>query len=275
MGQREGDVIKRTTVPATVESMGAELRGLGIEPGGVLLVHSSLSEIGWVSGGTVAVILALQAAVGVDEGTLVMPTHSTDLTEPRNWSVPPVPASWCEIIRDTAPAYDPDLTPTRGMGKIPETFRKHKHAIRSAHPHSSFAALGPMATAIVGEHPPPFGLGESSPLARVYELDGQVLLLGVGYSNHTSLHLAEYRATYPRKRTTRDGAPVKVNGKRAWITFEDLDNDAGDFEQIGKDFAAAHPKVVKRGNVGIADCMLMSQRAIVDFGAEWMTSQRS
>jgi len=41
---------------------------------------------------------------------------------------------------------------------------------------------------------------ENSPLARVYDRDGDVLLLGVGHDSNTSLHLAEHRADFPRGR---------------------------------------------------------------------------
>ena len=99
--------------PATIASLRDDLLALGVRPGMVLLVHSSLSALGWVSGGPVAVVLALEAALG-EAGTLVMPTHSGDLSDPAAWRNPPVPEAWWAVIRDTMPAYDPGLTPARG-----------------------------------------------------------------------------------------------------------------------------------------------------------------
>lgn len=270
----EGKIVEKTEVPATVESLRADLRALGVKPGMVVLVHSSLSALGWVCGGAVAVVVALQEALGAT-GTLVMPTHSTDLTEPSEWKNPPVPEAWWPVIRAQMPAYDPVLTPTRAMGVIAETFRKQRGVVRSAHPHCSFCASGPQASRITNNHALAFGLGEHSPLARIYDLHGFILLLGVSHERNTSMHLAEYRTTFAGKRGTHQSAPIATADSREWVTFEDVDIDSSDFERIGADFLqsdAGH--VVQRGRVGLADCQLMPQRAVVDFAVGWLEENR-
>jgi aminoglycoside 3-N-acetyltransferase len=270
----EGEVVEKTEVPATIDSLQADFRALGIRSGMVLLVHSSLSAMGWVCGGAVAVIVALQEVLG-KTGTLVMPTHSTDLTEPSQWENPPVPESWWPVIRATMPAYQPDLTPTRSMGIIAETFRKQKGVLRSAHPHHSFCAYGHQASHITDNHSLEFGLGEGSPLARIYDLGGFVLLLGVGHNSNTSMHLAEYRATFPTKRIVQEGAPISAAGSRRWTTFENIDLDSSDFEQIGEDFLRSDvEREVHRAKVGLAKCQLMPQRAMVDFTVDWLEENR-
>lgn len=270
----EGKVVQKTEVPATIDSLQADFKALGVTSGMVLLVHSSLSAMGWVSGGAVAVITALQEILGAT-GTLVMPTHSTDLTEPSQWQNPPVPESWWPVIRATMPAYQPDLTPTRSMGIIAETFRKQKGALRSAHPHHSFCAYGNQASHITDNHSLEFGMGKSSPLARIYDLGGFVLLLGVGHDSNTSIHLAEYRATFPTKRIVQEGAPISTAGSRRWTTFENIDLDSSDFERIGEDFLQSDVgHGVYRGRVGLANCQLMSQRAVVDFAIDWFEENR-
>lgn len=271
----ENQVVHKTETPITVESLHADLKALGIEKGMTLLVHSSLSAIGWVCGGPVAVLIALQEVLG-ESGTLVMPTHSTDLSDPSQWGNPPVPESWWQTIRETMPAYAPDLTPTRSMGTIVETFRKQKDASRSAHPQHSFCARGPQASYATDNHSLAFGMGEDSPLARIYDLHGSVLLLGVGHSNNTSLHLAEYRADFPTKRIVREGAPVSQAGSRVWTTFENIDVDASDFDRIGEDFLRSDAgKVVRHGKVGNANCQLMPQPAVVDFAVNWLEKNRT
>ena len=270
----EGKVVQKTEIPATIDSLQADFSALGVRSGMVLLVHSSLSATGWVCGGAVAVIIALQEVLGAT-GTLVMPTHSTDLTEPSQWENPPVPESWWSVIREKMPAYHPDLTPTRSMGVIAETFRKQKGVLRSAHPHHSFCVYGHQASHITDNHSLEFGLGEGSPLARIYDLGGFVLLLGVGHDSNTSMHLAEYRATFSTKRIVQEGAPISMMGSSQWTTFENIDLDSSDFERMGEAFLQSDlGHGVHRGKVGLANCQLMPQRAVVDFAVEWLEKNR-
>ncbi|GGM32560.1 aminoglycoside N(3)-acetyltransferase [Dactylosporangium sucinum] len=264
----ERDAVERAQLPGTVTSIADDLRALGVQPGSTVIVHSSLSRLGWVAGGAHAVVLALQSSLGTD-GTLVMPTHSRHLTEPADWGNPPVPESWWEIIRRETPAYDPLVTPSTFMGAIVECFRRFPGVLRSAHPTVSFAARGPRAEAITAGHTLDDGLGEGSPLARLYEADAWVLLLGVGHDNNTSLHLAEYRADGP-KRYLRQGSPMTVDGERRWVEYRELADDTSLFEPLGADFAAV-TGAEQVGRVGAGTGRLMRQRALVDFGAHWLS----
>ena len=269
----EANTIRSIAAPATVDSLAADLAALGVRPGMTLLVHSSLSALGWVCGGAQAVVLALEAALGPD-GTLVMPTHSTGLTDPAGWQRPPVPPEWWPTIRATMPAYDPDLTPTRGMGTIPENFRKQNGVIRSSHPHHSFAARGPHAAFICGDHPLPFSMGDDSPLANIYALDGFVLLLGVGHANNTSLHLAEYRALALKGAHVTVGAPVLADGTRRWVEFPEIDWDSDDFTALGADFAR-DTALVRTGQIAAAAALLMPQCSLIDYAVPWLARRRA
>ena len=269
----EEDAIRATKgMPATAQSIWDDLSALGVAPGMVLLVHSSLSSLGWVCGGPTAVVIALEAALG-PEGTLVMPTHSGDLSEPPYWRHPPVPEAWWETIRQTMPPYDVSMTPTRGIGAIPECFRNQVGTRRSSHPSDSFAARGPHAETIVRDHPLDFSMGDGSPLARIYDLDGWILLLGASIRCATSLHLAEYRAKYPKKKQIQRGAPVMLEGRRVWVEYQDVDWDDSDFTALGMSFAEK-TRLVRSGHVANGTAQLIPQRPFVDFAVEWMEKNR-
>ncbi|HET9733395.1 MAG TPA: AAC(3) family N-acetyltransferase [Acidimicrobiales bacterium] len=257
--------------PVTRARLAADLCDLGVVPGSTVMVHSSLSRLGWVAGGAQAVVLALLDAVGAD-GTLVVPTHSGHLSDPARWERPPVPEEWWPAIRRETPAFDPLLTPTRNMGAVVECFRHLPDASRSYHPIYSVAAVGAHRDRIVEGHALAHGLGEQSPLARLYDLDAWVLLLGVGHANNTSLHLAEYRADYPAKAWTTRASPVTVDGERRWVEWPDLDGDTTDFVALGADFAATGMEI--NGPVGGGTGRLMRQREVVDFAVAWMGSHR-
>jgi aminoglycoside 3-N-acetyltransferase len=267
----EADAISASARPATSTSLMADVRSLGIDNGDVVIAHVSLSRLGWVVGGAQAVVEALLATVG-SRGTLVMPTQSMHLSDPTRWVDPPVPPAWIDVVRAEMPVFDGALTPTRSMGQVVECFRHHRATSRSAHPTLSFAACGADAAAIVADHPLSPGLGEPSPLGRLYERDAKVVLLGVDHANNTSLHLAEHRAQWPSKTTRAEGAAVLVDGVRRWISYEDLDLDESDFAAIGDAFAETGGE--QRGPVGAGIGRLCKMRDIVDFAATHMTTHR-
>jgi aminoglycoside 3-N-acetyltransferase len=235
----------------------------------VVLVHASLSALGWVCGGPVTVVQALLDLL-TPTGTLVMPAHSGGNSDPAQWDNPPVPSEWVPLIREMLPAYDPRLTPTRGMGRIAELFRTWPGAERSMHPGLSFAAWGQEAHAILEGHGLEYALGEESPLARLYTLDGHVLVLGTGYNRNTSFHLAEYRV--PGVHQTVREAAILEDGRRVWREYRDIALDADPFETLGRDFEGTG--AVQRGRVGVAEARLFRQRAAVDYAVEWLERGR-
>ncbi|PYE53109.1 aminoglycoside N(3)-acetyltransferase [Deinococcus yavapaiensis] len=249
-------------VPRTRRNLAADLADLGVRAGMTVLVHSSLSALGWVAGGPVAVIQALQDVV-TPSGTIVMPAYSGDLSDPAHWRNPPVPEAWWPIIREETSAYDPHLTPVRGVGRIPELFRSFPGVSRSSHPTGSLAAWGRHARFVTEHHSLEDSMGEGSPFARVYDLDGHVLLLGT--DRNSSLHLAEHRAGIRERQ--RQGAPIIENGVRMWKEYWDLAYDDEDFPPVKAAFDRTGR--VTFGQVGSAACRLMRQREVVDFAVEW------
>ena len=268
MHDGERETVERTDAPLTTPRVAADLRDLGVE-GETALVHSSLSAIGWMPGGVPAAVDALVAAVG-DQGTVVVPTHSTQLSDPVHWEDPPVPDEWVEAIKGSAPPFRPAITPSRGMGAIPECLRDYPDAVRSRHPTASFAALGADAERVVADHAYDSPLGEESPLGRLYEADALVVRIGV--ETNTSLHLAEYRAAYEGKTYEPNGGPVLEGGERRWVAFEEPES-RDDFREIEAAFDA-ETGGAERGSVGNAETTVCRVRPLVDFGVGWMEENR-
>ena len=243
----------------------------GVCKGQTIMVHTSLSSLGYVCGGAQTVIEALIHCVG-KEGTIMMPTQSWKNLDPKTGVYWQEPEEWWDVIRENIPAYDKRITPTNTMGAVAEMFRQWQGTLRSDHPARSVAAWGRHAEYLTENHDLSNIFGEGSPIGKLYELDGYVLLIGVGYDKNTSLHLADVRAEYPGKHMVTESSAVMENGQRIWKSYETLAVDGEDFEEIGKAFEQTGQ--VKHAKLGCAALSMMSQRALVDFAVKWMEENR-
>jgi len=233
------------------EDIKAGLRKLGLKKGDSVGVHSSLRSFGHVEGGADAVINALLETVG-KKGNVVMPTHSANLSkDQRTPEEIAMGVSWLFKIMP----YDPEKTPVT-TGIIPETFRKRKGVIRGSHPSHSIAASGPKAKEL------------SEGWHRLLEIDGYILLIGVGLDRCTAMHLAEKRVQFP-ERILKKITPPKwfiekyPEGEWEW--------DFGPYP----DFAKLTEPCVKRGimksvKVGEATLRLLRLRKLIDLYAEYL-----
>jgi aminoglycoside 3-N-acetyltransferase len=257
-----------TDLPATRASLAADLTTLGLAEGDTVLVHASLRAVGWVPGGPVAVAQALLDVLG-PAGTLVVPTQTMHNSDPKHWSKPPVPEAWWPVIREQLPAFDPAITPSRGIGALAELVRTWPGAVRSNHPHASFAAVGARAEPLMATHVLDSHLGEQSPLAALERVGARVLLLGVGFDVCTAFHLAEYRVP---SATTEYACAMYTPRGREWVTYTDVATDSGDFGKLG---AAYEPTAtLARGLVGAADSRLFPLAEAVTFAVDWLSVNR-
>lgn len=177
----------------TRDALAEPFRCAGVQPGMSIMVHSSLSGLGYLPNGPYDVIDALRDTLG-PEGTLLAPAHSGQLTDPAGWSSPPVPPEWVETIRAAMEPFDPIRTPIRNRGLLPDYLLRMLGVRRSPHPLNSVAAIGARAEYFTATHPLDESEGVGSPCHKLYEADGHVLLLGVGLESCTALHAAEFIA---------------------------------------------------------------------------------
>lgn len=218
-----------------------QLRTLGVRQGGVLLVHTSFRAVRPVEGGPLGLIAALRDALGPD-GTLVLPSGTGDDDEP----------------------FDPRTTTVRAdLGILPELFWRQPGVLRGNH-FDGFAAIGPRAVEIVSAplKLPPSAPG--SPISLIHDLDGQVLLLGVGHDSSTMLHLAELLG----------GAPYRVphhytvieNGRKVRIDYGENDHCCQGFAQMDAWLRAAGLQA--EGPVGYAQARLARAQDLVRIAVE-------
>jgi aminoglycoside 3-N-acetyltransferase len=246
-----------------------DLRGLGVGQGDTLLVHGSLRSIGWVDGGAKAVADALREAAE----NVVVPAATEQNSKTSRVHLARIAAMTPEEVlayRVEMPAFHAGMP--SGMGAIAEAVRTAPGAVRSGHPQSSFAAIGPAADYLMDDHRLDCHYGEDSPLAKLYKMDARVLLLGVGFRACTAFHLAEYRYAPSPPVRGYECVVTAADGQRCWTSYDDVVLDDHEFEVIGESFEKEAD--INRGDVGNAECRLMSLRAAVDFAAQWMTENR-
>ncbi len=175
------------------------LRRLGLRRGDVVLCHSALHFLGRPEGGVgmyyaaLAEVLALPQAGGVAEGTLAVPTFNFAFAR--------------------GEAYDPQETPSAGMGAFSEYVRRLPWACRTPHPMQSLAVVGRWADDLCGRDTPS-AFDPGSAFERLLELDGKLLLLGADIQAASMVHYSEQRAAVPYRYWKTFTGPVKT--ARGW-----------------------------------------------------------
>jgi aminoglycoside 3-N-acetyltransferase len=222
------------------------LTKLGLEKGMKVMVHSSLPGIGYVDGGAHTVINVLLEIIG-SEGLLIMPC-------------PPTSGSTVEALEQKE-VFDPYTTPCT-TGIICETFRKWPGVVRSYHPTHSVAAYGKDAKWMVKDHHldnTPFG--PDSPFARLLELDGVILGIGLDTRWITFYHhFEDIHEHFPINIYSREKYKIPVieeNGTQIIVTTSHhdsivssvrLNNDSATLKAI--DNALTNYGMIKRSTIG-------------------------
>ncbi|MCK5827957.1 aminoglycoside 3-N-acetyltransferase, partial [Candidatus Bipolaricaulota bacterium] len=227
---------------------------------------------GWIAGGPGEVLAGVLDVIGPD-GTLMMYVGWEGSSYDFLANVPEVPPALLQLW----PAYDP--TTSRAMHEwsiLTECLRTWPGAQRSQHPDSSFAAVGRLADDLTRDHPLNYGMGEGSPLAKLCQHEGNVLLLGAPLSALTLLHHAEHLADVADKQIVRYKAPILSNGQKEWIDIEEFDTSqclpwqgsADLFEAIARQYLQEGQGIV--GRVGAAASYLFDAAALNDFAVTWI-----
>ncbi len=250
----------------------ADLEQVGLRPGDAVLAHGALSKVGRLLNGPDAVIGALLDAVSPG-GTVLAYTDWDARYDELLDAAGRVPDRW----RPHIPPFDVRASrATRDNGALPEFLRTTPGALRSGNPGASVAALGARAAWFTAGHPLDYGYGPGSPLAKLVEAEGKVVMIGAPLDTMTLLHHAEHLADLPGKRVIRYEVPLATAHGVEWRTVEEFDTSdpvadgfADDyFAEIVRDFLATGQGT--RGLVGEADSVLVDAPAVCAFAVAWM-----
>jgi aminoglycoside 3-N-acetyltransferase len=272
-------------VPAaavTHRELVADLRALGVRDGGVVMVHTRMSALGWVIGGSETVVRALLETVGPDGTLLAYASWQDHVYDADAW-----PAEYRAAYVADPPVFDPRTgEAAHDHGRIPERIRTWPGALRSKHPEASVVAVGAHVRHFTVDHSRhDDAYGSESPFARFVAADGQVLMLGAPLESITVLHHAEALADVPGRLRRAYTVPVREGDRVVEYTYTDYDTsgavlpyadlklDADEFEVIARDALAAG--IGTTGRVGAADCHLFDAAALVDFAVTWIEGRFS
>jgi aminoglycoside 3-N-acetyltransferase len=257
----------------TRSQLAAALHALGVTPGGVLMVHTRMSALGWVVGGSETVVRALLDALGPD-GTLMayVPWDDHVYREEER-------RSHHDEYRAEPPRFDPATAEAdRENGRIPERIRTWPGAVHSGHPDAGVAAVGARAEWLAGGgHRDNDAFGRDSPFARLVEAGGQVLMLGAPLDTVTLLHHAEALAHSGRKRMVSYEVPFADGTTRSYtdidtglgtFPYEELQLKADEFLTLAS--AALTAGIGKAGPAGPAPCHLFPARELTAFAVDWL-----
>jgi aminoglycoside N3'-acetyltransferase len=177
--------------PTTRDELLADLRALPLPDGTIVMMHSSMSGIGYVEGGAQTIAEALLDVIVVERnGTLAVPTFTME-------------GGMADTLRSGA-IFDVRTSPSE-VGRLTEAIRQNPEAVRSLHPTHSVAAVGQYAQWLTElHHVDPRSFGPVSPFGRLIEANGYVLGVGIDLGPVTFVHTVEDRGEFPKRVYTPD-----------------------------------------------------------------------
>ena len=162
---------------------------LGVKEGDDILLHTSMKIFGYFVNGPYDILNSIYEIINLKKGTLLIPTHTGQMTNPRYWKN----KVNSELIRNNINEYDPNFTLPRNRGIISLIPLIDKRFKRSSHPLNSIAAIGKSSKYYTSKHPFEYPEGYNSPIWRLYKKKKAfTLLFGVDLKSCSSIHLAEY-----------------------------------------------------------------------------------
>ena len=221
---------------------------MGLHKGMIVYVQSDLEKYAYINGGAQSIIDALIEVIGY-EGTLVTPAFSESLVDPACDRQYLFERDVFDEIRATRLPYYKKKTPSE-CGSLSNQLMCNEAVFRSNHPTHSILSCGKYAKLICDRHPLHFSLGKDSPIDKVVEMNGYVLLLGTKYSE---CDIFSYASILSMKNPIRIvTSPVEKKGEKEFISMLEMDYDLKDVHVVRE--MMLEREVVKEDYLGNAQC---------------------
>lgn len=241
--------------PITRQALVSELSAGGVQPGMIVMVHSSLKSIGHVEGGAPAVVQALVEAVRPG-GTVLFPalTFTGSLT----------------LFMRAHATVDLRHSPPM-VGAIPRAAANYPSARQSIHPTHPVIAIGPAADELFSGNQSGQGpCGAASPFYKAAMAGGYILLIGVGNSTNTTLHcVEELAAPYMNRNGVFHVQTIDHQGHSHMIAVK------GFPVGLARNFDVINPALEQEGimtnhTLGNAPTRLINGRRMIEYVTEWI-----
>ena len=159
----------------------SHFQALGIREGDAVMVHSSMSRLGYVEGGEDTIIQAFLDVLG-SRGTLLTPAY-------------PVADFSVENLRNL-PILEKGASSRTGV--LSNRLLSWPGALSSLHPTHRWVGVGLGADYLLKDHHQSVTpCGPLSPFERMLEIDGWVMTLGCRWGQCTFWHVIEDRVNFP------------------------------------------------------------------------------
>lgn len=180
----------------------AALKALGLEHGDGLLVHSAVQFLGRPVGGIGMYLEGICSVIENGEWRMESGEGSELYDQSRlstldsRLSTGTIAVPTFNFAFARGEPYDPQSTPSQGMGAFSEYVRQLPQARRTSHPMQSLAVIGCYADDLA-ERDTPSAFDPGSAFERLLELEFKLLLLGADVQAVSMVHYSEQRFGVP------------------------------------------------------------------------------
>ncbi len=243
------------------------LEELCINSGDNIIVHCSLSKIGYLIGGVETLYRALKFRIGLS-GNIIVPSQSIELSHPKTWRYPPLKKQFINKVSDGILGYDSQTTPVSpSLGVFCEYITMLKDTVRTQHPLYSFAINGKDSKKISKFQNLDLPFGSNSPLDWLYQNNGKILMIGTDFETNTSIHLAESKVF---KANIIEEGKIRKKGRDEWVKFKNVElGKYDDYTDIERIYLHKYMDFYKVKGIGNTSIRIFCLKSVVDFCIEY------